>query len=400
MNYPRVEGADPEKILAHLNALVGKPLEVRVLNVDEGGKKIIFSEKATVEDRRKLALGKLKEGDIVEGQVSGILSYGLFVTFDGLEGLVHVSEVDWGHVADPSKFAKVGDKVTVQVIGVDTDKISLSMKRLKENPWDALAKQFHVGDVVEVPVTKISKFGVFVEMTGGINGLIHLSEITHEVVANPADHVKMGEVVKAKIIALDTKEKRIGLSLKALVPAPVPVVEEGVTTEKNENDLLGEAGDQLKAAEKAVAKEDDVPVKEAKEKVEKKAATKKEETKKAPAKKDATETKITGYYKLWKSEKSDDFYFSLNAGNHEVILASQGYDSKEAAEVGIASVQKNGVDEGNFEHKTAKDDSPFFSLNADGKIIGKSEMYSSEAACKNGVASVMKNAASTNVKEL
>ena len=111
VNYPRVEGANPERILEHLNKLIGKPFKVRVINVDNDGKKIIFSEKAAIEEQRAAALVNLKIGDVVEGVVSGILTYGLFVTFDGLEGLVHVSEIDWGHVANPQKFAKPGDKI-------------------------------------------------------------------------------------------------------------------------------------------------------------------------------------------------------------------------------------------------------------------------------------------------
>lgn len=109
IHYPRVENADPERILALLKALIGKPLEVRVLNVQDDGKKIIFSEKATADQSREVALKNLKVGDRVEWVISGILSYGLFVTFDGLEGLVHVSEIDWGHVANPGKFVKIGE---------------------------------------------------------------------------------------------------------------------------------------------------------------------------------------------------------------------------------------------------------------------------------------------------
>ena len=220
VHYPRVEGANPERILEHLKALVGKELVVRVLNVDTAGKKIIFSEKATQDENRSAALGKLKVGEIMEGSVSGILSYGLFVTFEGLEGLVHVSEIDWGHVADPSKFARVGDKVKVMIIGLDSDKISLSIKRLKKNPWDELAKKYKIGDVVEAPVTKISKFGVFVELEAGINGLIHMSELSHKEGVTAEELVTPGQPVKAKIITLESAEKRIGLSIKALEPAP------------------------------------------------------------------------------------------------------------------------------------------------------------------------------------
>ena len=220
LHYPRVEGADPEKILAHLNGLVGEPFKVRVINVDENGKKIIFSEKAAIEENREAALKNLKEGAIVEWTVSGILSYGLFVTFDGLEGLVHVSEIDWGHVTDPSKFAKVWMKVKVKVIGLDSEKISLSIKRLKENPWDVLAKKCKLNDTISAPISRISKFGAFMDLEGGIQGLIHLSEISHGVVKDIRDHVKVGEEVTAKIINFEPEKKRIGLSLKALQEAP------------------------------------------------------------------------------------------------------------------------------------------------------------------------------------
>ncbi len=220
LNYPRVEGADPAKILEHLQGLVGKDFKVKVINVDEAGKKIIFSEKAAISENRDKALGNLKVGDVVEGTVSGILTYGLFITFDGLEGLVHVSEIDWGHVNNPSKFAKVGQKIKVKVIGLDNDKISLSVKRLQENPWDVLARKYKVSDTVKAPISRISQFGAFMELDGGIQGLIHLSEISHGVVKDIRDFVKVGEEVEAKIINFEPKEKRIGLSLKALVEAP------------------------------------------------------------------------------------------------------------------------------------------------------------------------------------
>lgn len=221
LNYPRVEGADPAKILEHLEGLVGKDFKVKVINVDEMGKKIIFSEKAAISENRDKALGSLKVGDIVEGTVSGILTYWLFITFDGLEWLVHVSEIDWGHVNNPSKFAKVGQKIKVKVIGLDNDKISLSVKRLQENPWDVLSRKYKVGDTVKAAISRISQFGAFMELDGGIQGLIHLSEISHGVVKDIRDFVKVWEEVEAKIINFEPKEKRIGLSLKALVEAPV-----------------------------------------------------------------------------------------------------------------------------------------------------------------------------------
>lgn len=236
IHYPRVEGADPEKILAHLDGLVGQPFKVRVINVDEYGKKIIFSEKAAIEENREKALSNLKEWDIIEWVVSGILSYGLFVTFDWLEGLVHVSEIDWWHVTDPSKFAKVGMKVKVKVIWLDSEKISLSIKRLKENPWDTLAKKYKLNDTITAPISRISKFGAFMDLEGGIQGLIHLSEISHGVVKDIRDYVKVWEEVTAKIINFEPEKKRIGLSLKALQEAPADLNEENKEESKKDSE--------------------------------------------------------------------------------------------------------------------------------------------------------------------
>lgn len=270
LHYPRVEGADPEKILEHLEGLLTEDFKVRVINVDQGGKKIIFSEKAAIEEQRTKALTSLKVGDVVEGVVSGILSYGLFVTFDGLEGLVHVSEIDWGHVNNPSKFAKVGMKVKVKVIGLDSDKISLSIKQLKDNPWDVLAKKVKTGDTIKAPISRISQFGAFMDLDGGIQGLIHLSEISHGVVKDIRDHVKVGEEVEAKIINFEPTKKRIGLSLKALQPVPEGMKEE-IKVKKGESE------------------EDKIDAEVAESAEEKKEAPKKAAAKKAPAKKTKTE---------------------------------------------------------------------------------------------------------------
>lgn len=249
IHYPRVEGADPEKILEHLNALVGKEFTVRVINVDEAGKKIIFSEKAAISEWRKKALETLKVGDTVEWVVSGILTYWLFVTFDGLEWLVHVSEIDWGHVNDPSKFAKVGQKVKVKVIGLDSDKISLSMKRLQENPWEVLARKYKINDIIKAPVSRISQFGAFLDLEGGIQGLIHLSEISHGVVRDIREHIKVGQDVAAKIINFDPITKRIGLSLKALVEAPAKT-EETATDKAPDTEVKEKKAPAKKAAAK------------------------------------------------------------------------------------------------------------------------------------------------------
>ena len=304
MHYPRVENAEPAKILEHLEGLIGKPFKVKVINVDDNGKKIIFSEKAAIQEQRDASLEKLKEGDVIEGVISGILTYGLFVTFDGLEGLVHVSEIDWGHVNDPSKFAKVGQKVKVKIIGLEKDKISLSIKRLKENPWDVLSRKYNIDDVIQAPISRISRFGAFIELDGGIQGLIHLSEISHGVVDDVRDHIKVGQEVQAKIINFDPKAKRIGLSLKALVENPngddekvIPVNEKEEETEAEKKAPAKKPAAKKPAAKKPAAKKED-------ETEEEKPAAKKAPAKKAPAKKPAAK-KATTKAVVEKTEKED-----------------------------------------------------------------------------------------------
>lgn len=220
LHYPRVEGANSEKILERLNSLIGIDFSVRIINIDEEGKKLILSERSALEEEVQGALSSLKVGQKVKGKISGIVSYGIFVTFNGLEGLVHISEIAWGHVASPTRYGKVGDEVEILVIGVDGGKISLSMKRLKDDPWIQIAKKFKVGDVVEGPVTRVTDFGAFVHIESDINGLIHLSEIAHEVVKDANNFLKVGQKIKAKIITLDLVEHRIGLSVKELLPKP------------------------------------------------------------------------------------------------------------------------------------------------------------------------------------
>lgn len=270
MNYPRVEWADPERILDHLKWLIGKEFKVRVLNADPAGKKIIFSEKSAISEQRQARLDKLKVWNKVEWIVSGILSYGLFVTFEWLEWLVHVSEIDWGHVSDPSRFAKVWDKVSVEVIWIDGEKISLSMKRLKPNPWQLLSDKYKVWDIVEAVINRVSRFWVFLWLDGGINWLIHLSEISYDVVENIEDYVRVWDKVRAKIITFDPKSKRIGLSLKALQEAPK-------TVKKPVSKKAPAKKDDSRKTDEKVNKK--APAKKAEKKDTKKKVEKKEESK-------------------------------------------------------------------------------------------------------------------------
>ncbi len=216
LHYPRVDGADSTEIFNRLQKLIGVPLNVRIINLDRDGGKLILSEKAAEEDNRDQALDSLKIGGKIKGKISGIVKFGIFVTFDGLEGLVHISEIAWGHVKDPHDYGKIGDSVEVLVIGKEDDKISLSMKRLTPDPWIEAMKKFKVGTIFEGEINRITPFGAFMKLDDEINGLIHISELTDDEVADASKVIKVGDKVKAKVIAIDPEEHRVGLSIKAL----------------------------------------------------------------------------------------------------------------------------------------------------------------------------------------
>lgn len=216
LHYPRVDGADSSEILTRLTKLVGIPLTVRIINLDREGGKLILSEKAAEEETRGVALDKLDVGQKVKGRISGIVKFGIFVTFGGLEGLVHISEIAWGHVKDPRDYGRLGDDVEVMVIGKDKDKISLSMKRLTPDPWVEATKKYEVGTVVEGEINRITPFGAFMKLENDINGLIHVSEVTADENPDITQYIKVGEKVKAKVIAIDPEDHRVGLSIKAM----------------------------------------------------------------------------------------------------------------------------------------------------------------------------------------
>lgn len=286
LHYPRVDNADASQILAKLEALIGVKFNVKVITIDRETSKLILSEKEAMADDRVEALANLKVGQKVEGVVSGIVKFGVFVAFEGIEGLVHISEIAWGHVKNPNEYAKVGDKIEVLVIGKDGEKISLSMKRLLPDPWLEVAKKFKIGTDVNCTVNKVTQFGAFVTLQNDINGLIHISEIAHEKVNDPRDYLTIGQKVTARVISVDLDDHRIGLSIKVLKQAPV---KEEKTQEKKE--------------EKAEAKETKETVKEVGEEKETKKAEVKAE--KPKAKKTAKKEEKTEEVKEDKEEKKE-----------------------------------------------------------------------------------------------
>lgn len=220
LHYPRVNGADTGKILSRLQELVGKEFSVKIINLDKENGKLILSERAAYETERSTALSSLKLGDVLTGTVSGIVKFGIFVAFDGLEGLVHISEIAWGHVGDAHDFAKLGQKVQVKIIGLDGDKISLSIKQLTKDPWEQIEKKYQIGSKIKTKISRLAQFGAFVQLEEDITGLIHNSEIPGAP-DDPAKVLEVGQEVEARVIEINKEEKRVGLSLLAEGEAPI-----------------------------------------------------------------------------------------------------------------------------------------------------------------------------------
>ncbi|MDP2789600.1 MAG: S1 RNA-binding domain-containing protein [bacterium] len=241
-HYPRVDGGDKSRILELLNKFIGTQLTVKLLDIDEAAGKLIVSEKAAWEEQRSEALRAYQAGQIVEGQVTGVVDFGIFIGFgDGLEGLVHISELAWQRIDNPKGAFTVGQPMRAMIIGIDGAKISLSLKRLEDDPWQQATEKFHVGDVVKGKVARLNTFGAFVELDDIIHGLCHISELSHKRVKDAGEIVRPGDTKEFKVISFDPAQHRMGLSLKALQPVP-----EGMEEEKGEK-----AGDEEAPADES-----------------------------------------------------------------------------------------------------------------------------------------------------
>lgn len=207
--YPRVKNGDTQKILQSLQKLVNENLEVKIIDLEPKEEKIIVSEKATKEKELKETIEKYKVGDIVEGTVTGIVDFGAFIKFDNIEGLVHVSELAYQLVESPRDVINVGDKVKAKIIDIDNDKISLSIKALKKDPWDNIEGKYKVGQIVKATVTKFNPFGAFVQLDKYIHGLVHISEFGTENKMEEA--LELGKKYDFKILSIKPKEYRLAL---------------------------------------------------------------------------------------------------------------------------------------------------------------------------------------------
>jgi small subunit ribosomal protein S1 len=214
-HYPRVSGADKDEILQKLNALVNKPIRVRVLDVSRKDNKLIFSEKEAVKDDMQARFATLKVSDVVEGVITGVIDFGAFVNVDGIEGLIHISEISWERVEDPRKYVKVGDTVKAKIIAIDKDRLSLSLKQMSEDPWLQEVKAFSKGDIVEGKITRITPFGAFVQLSPSVEALVHVSEMSDDETVDPQQIFQLNEKKQFKVLDIDTENRKIALSLKS-----------------------------------------------------------------------------------------------------------------------------------------------------------------------------------------
>lgn len=253
------------RYVSDFSGYVGKTLQFKVVEIDIAENRLILSHKAVLEEQREAikeeVLGRIHVGDTVEGKVARLTDFGAFVDLGGMDGLVHVSEISHVHVKKPSDLLEVGQTVNVKILAIkpESNRISLSIKATEPGPWDNIEERVVEGSVLKGKVKRLTTFGAFVELFPGVEGLVHISQISHEHIATPNDKLKVGEEIDVKVLEVHPAERRIGLSIKALEEAPV--VEKAAAPKKAKEDdyvlpeestgfSMGEVlGDALKAAE-------------------------------------------------------------------------------------------------------------------------------------------------------
>ena len=212
-HYPRVGSADKDEILQRLNSLVGKSIKVRILDAIKKENKLIFSEKEAVKDGLAERFSSLKVGDVVKGVVTGVVDFGVFVNVDGIEGLVHISEISWERVNNPSDYVKVGDEIEAKIIAIDKERLSLSMKQLTEDPWLNEVEKLKKGSKVEGTVTRITPFGAFVQISPAVEALVHVSELGEGSDVDPEKVFTLNERKSFKVLDIDKEGRKISLSI-------------------------------------------------------------------------------------------------------------------------------------------------------------------------------------------
>ena len=217
----------------NLDEFMATKIECKVIELNRSRNNVVLSRRAVLEEERKEVrqqiLDRLQPGQIVEGDISNIVDFGAFVDLDGIDGLIHISELSWSHVNHPSEILSIGDTVPVKVLDIDRDRqrISLGLKQTQEDPWQRVVDTYSLGDELEGKVTKVVTFGAFVEIMDGVEGLVHISELAHHHVENPREVVEPGQDVKVKILEIDSERRRLSLSVKRVAGNEPPPGSEG-----------------------------------------------------------------------------------------------------------------------------------------------------------------------------
>jgi small subunit ribosomal protein S1 len=213
-------GGSEEEVEEKLRSMRGQTLYLKVIEMNRRRNRLILSERAAAQERRSQQkdrlLSELQANEIRHGRVSSLTDFGAFVDLGGADGLIHLSELSWGQVQHPSQVLRVGQEVDVRVVGVDREnkKIALSLKQVEENPWTRIEAKYHVGDTVPAKITKLAQFGAFAELEPGVEGLVHISELSDERITHPKQVVREGEDVQLRIIKIEPQRHRLGLSLR------------------------------------------------------------------------------------------------------------------------------------------------------------------------------------------
>src|SRR6202034_3814203 len=213
----------------NLDEYMGTKIESKVIELNRSRNNVVLSRRAVLEEERKEVrqqiLDRLQPGLVVEGQISNIVDFGAFVDLDGIDGLIHISELSWSHVNHPSEILSIGDTVSVKVLDIDRQRqrISLGLKQTQEDPWQRVVNTYNIGDELEGTVTKVVTFGAFVEILDGVEGLVHISELAQHHVENPREIIQPGDQVRVKILEIDSERRRLSLSIKRVEGQELPV---------------------------------------------------------------------------------------------------------------------------------------------------------------------------------
>ncbi|MHB8241348.1 MAG: 30S ribosomal protein S1 [Solirubrobacteraceae bacterium] len=217
----------------NLDEYMGTKIETKVIELNRSRNNVVLSRRAVLEEERKEVrqqiLDRLQPGLVVEGQISNIVDFGAFVDLDGIDGLIHISELSWSHVNHPSEILNIGDTVKVKVLDIDRDRqrISLGLKQTQEDPWQRIVDTYNVGDELEGKVTKVVTFGAFAEILDGVEGLVHISELAPHHVESPREIVHPGDEIRVKILEIDSERRRLSLSAKRVEDQILPVTRPG-----------------------------------------------------------------------------------------------------------------------------------------------------------------------------